>query len=287
MADLANSLPPLEWIRVFEAAGRTGSFTAAAMETGLTQAAVSQRIRNLEGRLGTQLFDRKPRGVILTVDGEAWLPYVANALDMLQRSTQELFEQPLNKITILASASIIQLWVAPRLNALVTDTNYQISLHTINIESDYISADSEIDVRYGSGSWKNTRCEKLYDEKLSPLASPAILQNKQLDWQELPRIAIAGPRLGWQQWASQIAGAKSPVPTLRFDSFAQALAAATSGTGVLLGSLPLCAGSLEAGTLVRLSPLMIESDASYWMTSKYSALPLKQWDHLVECFCNT
>ncbi len=58
MAERDRTLPPLEWIRVFEAAARLGSFTAAANELGLTQAAVSQRIRNLELWLGTQLFSR-------------------------------------------------------------------------------------------------------------------------------------------------------------------------------------------------------------------------------------
>ena len=76
MANRKIDTLPLEWVRVFEAAGRVGSFTAAAQECGLTQAAVSQRIRNLEERIGTNLFSRQARGVTLTVDGEAWLPYV-------------------------------------------------------------------------------------------------------------------------------------------------------------------------------------------------------------------
>jgi LysR family transcriptional regulator, glycine cleavage system transcriptional activator len=74
MALQRNPLPPLKWIRVFEAAARLGNFTAAAKELGLTQAAVSQRIRNLELRLGAQLFNRRARGVILSLQGEAWLP---------------------------------------------------------------------------------------------------------------------------------------------------------------------------------------------------------------------
>lgn len=67
-------LPPLEWLRVFEAAARLENFSNAARELGLTQAAVSQRIRNLEGRLGKPLFTRLPRGVELTVEGEAYAP---------------------------------------------------------------------------------------------------------------------------------------------------------------------------------------------------------------------
>ncbi len=117
---------PLEWVRVFEAAGRTGNFTTAAQEAGLTQAAVSQRIRNLEARIGTQLFTRQARGVSLTVEGEAWLPYVTSALQALNRSAEELFGKPLKSITISASASITQMWIVPRLAMNKSPHNYHI-----------------------------------------------------------------------------------------------------------------------------------------------------------------
>ena len=75
---------PLEWVRAFEAAARLGSFTAAAAETGLTQSAISQRIANLEARLGAQLFVRQARQIGLTPEGEAWLPHVQAALTGLR-----------------------------------------------------------------------------------------------------------------------------------------------------------------------------------------------------------
>ncbi|HCE71900.1 MAG TPA: LysR family transcriptional regulator, partial [Ruegeria sp.] len=76
MTRSSDRLPPLDWLRVFEAAGRLGGFSAAAREFGLTQAAVSQRIGNLEAWLGRALFVRGPRGVTLTVEGESYLPLV-------------------------------------------------------------------------------------------------------------------------------------------------------------------------------------------------------------------
>ncbi|CAG0911715.1 unnamed protein product, partial [Cyprideis torosa] len=86
-----SRLPPLEWIRAFEAAARLGSFTAAASEIGLTQAAVSQRIGQLEQHLGIRLFNRKARTISLTVEGEAWLPHVRHALDGRRDSTEAVF----------------------------------------------------------------------------------------------------------------------------------------------------------------------------------------------------
>ncbi|MEM6498530.1 MAG: LysR family transcriptional regulator, partial [Pseudomonadota bacterium] len=66
---MSRSLPPLTWFRAFEAAARYLNFTTAADELGLTQSAVSQHVRALEERFGTQLFERKPRGLALTDDG--------------------------------------------------------------------------------------------------------------------------------------------------------------------------------------------------------------------------
>lgn len=296
MSKNPTQLPPLEWVRVFEAAARTQNFTAAAKEIGLTQAAVSQRMRNLEAMIGAQLFDRNPRGVSLTVEGEAWLPYVTSALDTLRHSTAELFEKPLKKIALTASSTIIQLWIAPRLALIEERANYQISLRTMNTEPDFSKTDAEIEIRYGvgavAGKWQGRRAAKLFDEQLSPLVSPTLIpvnkaSKQTFDWQNLPRIAVSGPRPGWQQWALETKSDAPPVPVLRFDSFASALAAAQSGAGVLLASLPLCQAAIGGGSLVRVSPDAIEPDAGYWLTSKPTKLPQKQWQSLVEVFCQT
>jgi LysR family glycine cleavage system transcriptional activator len=83
-------MPPLEWIRAFDAAARCGSFTAAATETGLTQSAISQRIGHLEKLLGVALFYRRARSTSLTIEGEAWLPHVRLALNTLKDSSEAL-----------------------------------------------------------------------------------------------------------------------------------------------------------------------------------------------------
>jgi LysR family glycine cleavage system transcriptional activator len=275
---------PLEWVRVFEAAGRLGNFTAAAAEIGLTQAAVSQRIRNLEGQIGADLFTRQARGVTLTVEGEAWLPYVSNALQGLNRSAEDLFGKPLKKMVISAPVSVMQLWIAPRLARLSGKAKYQISLSTVNIEGDFTRAQAMIEIRYGTGNWRDTRRALMFQEALTPMAAPHLLQGD-ADWQELPCIAVSGPRPGWQEWAVQSGQAAPPVPILRFDSFVSAYAAAIAGGGVILGSVPLCAGALADKSLTLLSQNTLEHDAGYWMTSKEGKLPRKQWDDLVGCLC--
>ena len=269
---------PLEWVRVFEAAGRTGNFTAAAQEVGLTQAAVSQRIRNLETRIGSQLFTRQARGVTLTIEGEAWLPHVSQALLGLNRSAEELFGKPLKSVTISASASITQMWILPRLAMTKSPNNYQISITTMNIESDFPEARATVEIRYGDGNWPKKHKARLFKEMLVPMAAPSVVKIGG-DWLELPRIAISGPRPGWQEWANKFGESGNIVPTLRFENLVVARDAAKAGLGVFIGSIPLCKDALEGGSLVRLTKHALEQDDGYWMTAN-ERLPINQWEDL-------
>lgn len=180
MSQDRHQLPPLEWIRVFEAAARLGSFTAAANELGLTQAAVSQRIRNLELHLGAQLFTRQARGVILSTQGESWLPHVQDALVQFQNSAANLFEQPRRKITIAASGSVIELWIIPRLGEIARRLPHvQLSLETIQHMADYQRLEADFEVRFGTGNWPDREARQLFNEELAPMASPALLGERE------------------------------------------------------------------------------------------------------------
>ena len=274
---------PLEWVRVFQVAGETGNFTGAARATGLTQAAVSQRIRNLELHIGAQLFTRQARGVTLTAEGEAWLPHVTTALQALGRSTEELFGAPLKSLTISASNTVTTLWLVPRLRELSGDLPYQISFTTMNIDPDFDRTDPDMAVRYGRGEWPKMDAVRLYREVLSPVASPALMKNRD-DWRDLPVIAVVGPRPGWQAWALVAGEASMPRPALRFDSYAAAHAAACRGQGVVLGSLKLCEEDLAAGRLQRLSDVALQPDESYWLTAMPGRIPATQWRQLVHAF---
>lgn len=275
---------PLEWVRVFEAAGRNGSFTAAAAEIGLTQAAVSQRIKNLEQLVGVSLFSRQPRGVILTVDGEAWLPYVTQALQALNRSADELFGKAPDRIVISASASVAQMWIVPRLGALLDKPTFQISMTTMTIEPDFAKANATIEIRYTRTPRPEGRSIRLYRETLVPLAAPALLEGG-TPWWKLPRIAVSGPRPGWQEWAAQTGDAVPAVPNYRFDNYVSAHCAAKAGLGVVLGSLPLSAQDLASNSLVRLSEKSLRPDAGYWMTANENMLTRKNWEEFVKILC--
>ncbi|CUH54091.1 LysR family transcriptional regulator [Shimia marina] len=282
---------PLEWVRAFEAAARLGSFTAAAQESGLTQSAISQRIGHLEARLGTQLFIRQARQITLTAEGEAWLPHVQAALMGLRDSTEALFGVSRNRLTLSASASVNELWVVPRMAALAQVSGAQISLSTMVVSSGEALDEAALRIRYGSGDWPVHYARPLYEERMSPVAAPSLVGQepvgkglaKQVRWQDLPRLSVSGPRPGWRRWCEQTGTATTPVPQLRFDTFATGLAAARAGHGVLLASLPLVASDLAAGRLVRLSDEVLHHHETYWLLGARERLSRRQWQEVSGC----
>ena len=286
MSEMSLNNVPLDWVRAFEIAGRTGSFTAAAKESCVTQASISQRISNLEQRIGSRLFVRNARGVTLSAQGEAWLPYVSGALRSLDESYEELFGIQREKITISASASVNELWLSPRLRYWHRRHKSQIMLSTMVLQAEGNNFDTQIQVQYGVGEGKNCHKTPLFVEQLSPVVSPELLVEN-CSWAELPRLAVSGPRLGWHEWSRHAGDPVTPVPKIRFDSFSAALSTAVSGAGVLLASLPLCAALLEQGKLVRVSEHILEPQETYWMIASKDGMTKSQWGDILEVFTDT
>lgn len=279
----SDSLPPLEWVRAFEAAARLGSFTAAANEAGLTQAAVSQRIAHLESHVGATLFHRRARAISLTVAGEAWLPHVRIALDGLRASTEAVFGTGHRGLTVSASQSVIDLWLLGRLNCLQQLKQTDISFQTMVTGTLEAPQDDIIRVRYGAGNWPHHFKAKLFDEVIVPVAAPSLVARDD-DWTVWPRISCSGPRPGWHEWSAQFGIPTTPVPQLHFDTHVSALAAAREGLGVCLASQALCAADLQRGTLLKISDAGIAHHESYWILAGRKAVSQPQWDTLVEIF---
>lgn len=274
-----SKLPPLEWIRAFEAAARCGSFTAAAVDTGVTQPAISQRIGQLERLLGTALFVRQARSITLTTDGEAWLPHVQSALNGIRDSSQALFGAGRKRLAISASQSVIDLWLQPRLDQFRDIAGGELSVQTMVVGAHDAPNSDVIGIRYGAGAWQATYKLPLYNEQLAVLASPKLARCKD-HWTNWPRIACSGPRPGWNAWAAQFNTSTTPVPSYRFDTFLSALGAARAGLGVIIGSIPLCAADLAAGRLVKLSGDTLNHHETYWLIAEKDAVARNQWDQI-------
>lgn len=258
-----QGLPPLDWLKVFEAAGRHGSFTAAAEEFGATQAAVSQRIRNLEAWLGRQLFIRSARGVSLTVDGESYLPLVHDSLRALEQGTENLFGQSVRELRIAAQPSHLEMILLPRLTAFSERyPELRLVTETVPKRLDFETADGAVHIRYGRGSWPGRGSVLVANEVLQPMVAPEHAG----DWRQLPAIELRGERPGWAEWA-RVTGEDEPTAgPASVDSMAHALRAARLGLGVVLGSRALAANLLRTGQLVCLPAPELSTIDGYWLT---------------------
>ncbi|MDW3224656.1 MAG: LysR family transcriptional regulator [Paracoccaceae bacterium] len=279
MNEAQFKLPPLEWIRAFEAAARCGSFTAAAAETGVTQPAISQRIGQLEQLFGTALFVRQARSITLTTDGEAWLPHVQSALGAIRDSSEAIFGAGRKRLTISASQSVIDLWLQPRMGQFCDIAGGDLSVQTMVVGAHDAPKSGVIGVRYGTGSWPTTYKLPLYNEQMAVMASPELACRTD-PWINWPRITCSGARPGWNDWAAQFNSPTTPVPSYRFDTFLSALGAALAGLGVIVGSLPLCAKQLAEGSLVRLSDDTLDHHETYWLIAEQEAVTRNQWDQI-------
>ncbi|NDW45915.1 LysR family transcriptional regulator [Ruegeria sp. PrR005] len=278
MAKARIGLPPLDWLRVFEAAGRLGGFAAAAREFGLTQAAVSQRIGNLETWLGRALFVRGPRGVTLTIEGESFLPLVQESLTALERNTEDLFGTAPRELRVAGLPSHVQMLVVARAGPFLT-RNPDVRLVTDSV-AQRASFDDErtwLQVRYGKGNWPGREARLIAGEVLAPMAAPGV------DW-SAGMIELRGERPGWSEWTRLGEDIKGALTRLSVDSMEHALGAAEAGLGVVLGSIPLARAALTSGRLYRLDLPEMPTRDGYWLTWPADRLGGRRMRTLVESF---
>lgn len=253
----SRRLPPLNWLRAFDSAARHMSFTEAAEELGVTQAAISQQVRQLEDWLGTQLFKRLPRSLALTDAGIAYLPTVRDSFDRLHIGTEQIFGRlDRRPVTLRATATIAALWLAPRLVAF-RERHPDITLRvtTLYAPVDFGQDGVDIELRYGPGDWPGVKAFKLADELYFPVASPAYLQGapklaSPADLLSHRLIHVLGEREGWGSFLRHFKMADPPVSEgLQCDSQIVAMQACLAGGGVMLATSPQVDPLLKAGQL--------------------------------------
>jgi LysR family transcriptional regulator, glycine cleavage system transcriptional activator len=263
---MARRLPPLNALRAFEAAARLGSFAAAAQELRVTDSAISQQVRTLERYIGTRLFKRLPRGLLLTELGSTYLPVLTAGFDRLSEATLRLRSAGVGGLlTVATLPAFASGWLLPRIRRF-TDRYPRIDLllKTSRALADFRREDVDIAIRFGPGTDADTRSMLLLAEDVFPVASPTLVSPAHLpmqvgDLRALPLLhdvdAHPGqPWLSWQAWFER-AGIESPVALrgLQFTDSSVLLGAAVAGLGVALGRGPNIEGLLARGQLVRLT----------------------------------
>jgi len=255
MSDPLATLP-LSAIRVFEAAARLRSFTRAAAELGMTQAAVSWQVKALERRLGQTLFRRLPREVEPTPAGERLSRAATDAMSILRGAVQDLAETASGVLAVTTIQTLAGQWLAPRLGAFqLAHPEIALRLDTWPQLRDLVRDNLDVAIRSGSGHWPGTEAVWLMPSVFTPLCAPSFAQRYGL---ERPADLLRAPRIGdadwWGIWFA-LAGVPAPEvdPGFVFTADVQQyeVASAMAGQGVAMGSPIFFQRELEAGLLVQ------------------------------------
>jgi LysR family transcriptional regulator, glycine cleavage system transcriptional activator len=266
-------LPPLNALRAFEAAARHLNFSRAADELAVTPGAVSQQIQNLEDYIGSALFKRTPKGLLLTDGAQTALPALREAFDRLAEAAALLTAgYDGRRLTVSVAPSFAAKWLMPRLGRFEEahpEVDVWISAGMELV--DFASGEVDMAVRYGSGRYPGLEVTKLMAETVIPVASPALLAQTPLESEQ----DLAGHTLlhdgspdadpscpDWPMWLAArgvrgVDGARGP----RYNQSSLVIEAAVNGRGVALAKRTLAQADIDAGRLV--SPLGVSTEVDF------------------------
>lgn len=268
-----RKLPPLAAVRVFEAAARHGNFTRAANELGMTQAAVSYQVKMLEERLGSPMFARSGRGIVLTELGRRISPQVTAAFDTLGDAFNAARAESESVLTISAPTTFSMNWLAGRLGAFqLARPGLAVRLNTSDEIADLNGGDIDVAIRGAEEPWPGLCSHFLMRMVFTPLASPALLAQhppirEPADLLDMPRVSPDDS--WWRLWFDSALGqslAQTAIPAgVGFDSQVQMGHAAIAGHGLAVLSPTMWQPAIAAGQLVQPLPQVARYRNSFWL----------------------
>ena len=271
-------LPPLAAVRAFEAAARHESFTAAAAELGLTQAAVSYQVKALEERLGAPLFIRERGRARLSPLGLRLLPSLSQAFDSIEAAFATQREEDDSLLTITTTHTFANTWLAWRLGGFQMEhPELAVRLATSNDLVDVKAGEADVAIRAGPGNWPGLECHRLFESHFTPMASPECIAvegrkaGRPLEPADIANAHLINPGDDWwQQWfADNGVAADEEVlkrPGIRLDNQANEGHAAMAGQGFALLTPFLWQNDIATGRLKVPFPKRISQRGwSYWL----------------------
>ena len=249
----------LKTLRAFEAVVRNGGVSRAADELGVTQPAVSQRLRQFEESIGRPLVRRTGQGVAFEPDAELYAARIKRALDEIDQATAALTANRAGELTVSLLATFAQRWLIPRLSRFQDDhPDLDIRLLTTSRQADLTRRDVDLSIRCGTGHWAGCTSDFLLHNRIGLVAAPSLVSQHPLgkpdDLADHVLIRIdAVPRVqDWPEWLAA-AGVPDLAPRrwLTFSTSTQALEAAVAGLGIAISHGPFVADAMASGHLVR------------------------------------
>ena len=269
---MARRLPPLNALRVFEAAARQGSFARAAEELHVTPAAVSQQIKLLEDYLGIALFNRG-KTLDLNESASAVLPLVTEAFDQLERAmTRVRAGNDTGPLVVSAPPVFAARWLIPRLDDFhAQHADVELRLMATRRLVDFNLEDVDLAIRFGAGDYPGLRVERLMTESIVVVAAPKLAAKIKKP-ADLLRCNLLedewhvgeGMFPDWKTWLASVGvAAEKPLRIQSFGDASLVIQAAVSGLGVTLAWKSLVADDLSAGRLQRVLHHAIPTTLGY------------------------
>lgn len=286
---MTNEIPAIRYLQAFEAAGRLGSFKAAAVELNVTASAISHRISSLERQLEQKLFEPQGRGLRLTEAGIGYLETTNAALRSLQMATDIVRGRAIrHRLTINVFPTFAQRWLVPRLpNLLEEYPEFQFKINATQKPWDFSSTLTDVAIVYLDQWPEGYETQLILREKIVPVCSPKLIEENDIhkpeDLAKLPLIHCTIHPDEWSQWFES-QGLFTPSDTIVNDVTTRELAisAATAGLGVSLGHSPLIDDAIDNGQLVTPVGGYMDSPYSFYLITTQAKLSIprvrKFWD---------
>lgn len=250
-------LPPLNALKAFEAAARHLSFTKAADELFVTQAAVSHQIKALEEFLSMKLFLRRNRTLLLTEEGQAYFLELKDIFKSLQEATERLLAKgSKGAVTVAMPPSFASQWLVPRISKFsAVHPDIDVRIKAVDFDEGFLADDVDVAIYYGKGRWNGLKADKLHTEYLTPLCSPLLFSGpkplQKLSDLRHHVLLHDMSRDAWKNWLKSVGvfGVnvnQGPV----FSHSMLVLQAAALGQGIALGNTILARPELDAGRLI-------------------------------------
>lgn len=273
-----GKLPPLPALRVFEAAARLGSISAAADELNVTHSAVSQQVKSLEQTLGVKLFGRAGRSVVLTAAGHELATGANEALCAIAR-TAHLVRQRANpnRLTVTTLPSFAACWLTPRIGRFIElEPGVEFKLISSCEVLDFARDGVDAAIRWSAAADATQHAAHLMDDEMLVVASPDYLRSRRI---ETPSdlaacVLLRADDESWTPWFAR-AGLDWPEPDkgLFFNDSALALRWAEDGRGVVLTRRSLADEVLRRGALVQVFDITVAVDRAYWFVTPKGVEP--------------
>lgn len=281
-------LPPLAAIRTFEAAGRLQNFSRAAEELGLTQAAVSYQIRQLEDRLGRALFVREKGRVRLSETGQRLLPAITGAFASMGDAFAALDSDEADVLTISAMTTFGGTWLSARIGGFqLAYPDIAVRMLLSNDLVDFDATNVDVAIRVGRGVWPGLRTDFLYRSHVTPMCAPAFCEANRIERPEdILRVDRLAPNDRW--WAGWLAAAgvdTVPPPQRRgieLDSQLQEASAVQGGYGIALMTPLLWRVEVDAGRLVQPFDTLFQPGTAHYLVHRANRVGVRKIERFRE-----